>query len=126
ERYETILQSANKGIGNVRSAEVTPALTGSNVEPRGQLTQSLHEPLPTETLSNRILEKKQSQRDKRYLSRRRSSQLVGYFLLGIGLVALIVSVSSTSTILAFVGLGLSLWGVLALFIQPEKYVASNL
>jgi len=96
------------------------------VEPRGQLTQTLLEPLPTETLSNRILEKKQSQRDKRYLSRRRSSQLVGYFLLGIGLVALIVSVSSTSTILAFVGLGLSLWGVLALFIQPEKYVASNL
>src|SRR5208282_6575687 len=74
ERYETILQSANKGIGNVRSAEVTPSLTGSNVEPRGQLTQTLLEPLPTETLSNRILEKKQSQRDKRYLSRRRSSQ----------------------------------------------------
>ncbi|HKM76086.1 MAG TPA: hypothetical protein VJZ32_06685 [Candidatus Bathyarchaeia archaeon] len=123
ERYETILQSANKG--NVRSAEITPSLT-STVESRGQVTQTLLEPIPAETLSNRILEKRESQRDKRYLRRRRSSQLAGYFLLGIGLVALIVSVSSASTILAFVGLGLSLWGVLALFIQPEKYVASNL
>jgi len=96
------------------------------VESRGQVTQTLLEPIPAETLSNRILEKRESQRDKRYLRRRRSSQLAGYFLLGIGLVALIVSVSSASTILAFVGLGLSLWGVLALFIQPEKYVASNL
>jgi hypothetical protein len=32
----------------------------------------------------------------------------------------------TSTILSFVGLGLAFWGMLAFFIQPQKYVKSDL
>jgi hypothetical protein len=59
-------------------------------------------------------------------TRRKHSSLVGYFLIGIGLGAIVLSVRYASTILAFGGLGLTFWGVLALFIQPEKYVQSGL
>jgi hypothetical protein len=54
------------------------------------------------------------------------SQLVGYLLLGIGFVTLTASVLFTSSILAFAGLGLALWGMLAFFIQPGKLVQSDL
>ena len=57
---------------------------------------------------------------------RRVTQLVGFVLLSIGLVALIASVMLTSTILSFVGLGLAFWGMLAFFIQPQKHVKSFL
>ncbi len=52
--------------------------------------------------------------------------LVGYFLLGIGFVAITASILFASTILAFVGLGLAFWGMLAFFVQPQKYVQSDL
>jgi len=53
-------------------------------------------------------------------------RLVGYLLLGIGLLALAASVMFTSTILAFIGLGMALWGALMFFIQPHKYVHLDL
>jgi hypothetical protein len=52
--------------------------------------------------------------------------MIGYVILGIGFAALVFSVVFTSTILAFTGLGLVLWGVLIFFIRPEKHVSSNL
>ncbi len=54
------------------------------------------------------------------------SRLAGYLLLGIGFVTLTASVLITSTILTFIGLGLVLWGMLAFFVQPQKYVKSDL
>jgi hypothetical protein len=55
-----------------------------------------------------------------------ASQLAGYLLLGIGLVALTASVLFASTILTFIGLGLAFWGMLAFFVQPQNYVKSDL
>jgi hypothetical protein len=52
--------------------------------------------------------------------------MIGYILLGLGLTALAVSIVFVSTILAFIGLGLVFWGVLIFFIQPNKYVRSDL
>jgi hypothetical protein len=46
--------------------------------------------------------------------------------LGIGFVALTASVIFASTILVFIGLGLIFWGLLAFFIQPQRYVRSDL
>jgi hypothetical protein len=46
--------------------------------------------------------------------------------MGIGLVVLVGSVLLASTILAFIGLGLTFWGVLVFFVQPQKYVKSDL
>jgi hypothetical protein len=58
--------------------------------------------------------------------RKQPSILVGYFLLAIGLVTLIGSVLVASTILAFIGLGLAFWGLLAFFVQPQRYVKPDL
>lgn len=54
------------------------------------------------------------------------TDVVGFLLLGIGLVALTASVMLASTILVFIGLGLIFWGMLAFFIKPQRYVRSDL
>jgi hypothetical protein len=43
-----------------------------------------------------------------------------------GALALIFSVTNNSTVLAFIGLGLTFWGALFFFIRPVKYVQSSL
>jgi hypothetical protein len=58
--------------------------------------------------------------------RRSSSALIGYSLTGIGALSLIISVVFTSTVLAFIGLGLTFWGALLLFIRPRHYIRSDL
>ena len=57
---------------------------------------------------------------------RRSSALPGYVMTPIGVLGLVSSVFYSSTILAFIGLGLTFWGVLLLFIRPQQYVRSDL
>jgi hypothetical protein len=57
---------------------------------------------------------------------RSSAALVGYGLAGIGGLSLILSVVFTSTVLAFIGLGLAFWGALLMFIRPRHYVRSDL
>lgn len=52
--------------------------------------------------------------------------MAGYALLLLGLTALVFSIFFTSSILALVGLGLTFWGSLLLFIKPVKYVKSSL
>lgn len=51
---------------------------------------------------------------------------VSYSLLFLGLVALAFFVLYNTYILAFVGLGLTMWGALFLYIKPTKYVKSDL
>ena len=58
--------------------------------------------------------------------RRSSSELIGYSLTGVGGLSLIISVVFTSTVLAFIGLGLTFWGALLLFIRPRHYVRTDL
>jgi len=58
--------------------------------------------------------------------RRSSSALIGYGLAGFGGLSLILSVIFTSTVMAFIGLGLTFWGALLLFIRPRRYVRSDL
>ena len=47
-------------------------------------------------------------------------------MLGIGLAALAAAIVFASTILTFIGLGLTLWGSLMFFVQPKNYVRSDL
>ena len=58
--------------------------------------------------------------------RRRPSGMISYVLLIAGAVALIISILQASTILAFIGLSLTFWGVLFLFVKPVKYVKPSL
>jgi hypothetical protein len=57
---------------------------------------------------------------------RHNTTLVGCLLLGIGLGALAAAIVFASTILSFIGLGLTLWGSLMFFVQPRNYVRSDL
>jgi len=58
--------------------------------------------------------------------RRKPSGLAGYALTIVGALALISSIISSSSTLAFIGLGLTFWGILLLYIKPTKYIRSEL
>ncbi|MDH5266431.1 MAG: hypothetical protein OEW62_01990 [Candidatus Bathyarchaeota archaeon] len=57
---------------------------------------------------------------------RESSKVIGYILLVFGTLSLILSIFYEHVILAFIGLGLTFWGALLLFIRPGKYVKEKL
>lgn len=54
------------------------------------------------------------------------SVTVVYGLLLSGIISLIASIVYLSSILAFIGLGLTFWGALLVFIKPTKYVKASL
>jgi len=51
---------------------------------------------------------------------------VPYLMLTLGLIALLSSAFVSSYVLAFIGLGLTFWGALFLYIKPTKYVKLEL
>jgi len=53
-------------------------------------------------------------------------RLLSFFMLTLGLIALAISIVYASSILAFIGLGLTFWGTLTLYITTEKYVKQTL
>ena len=59
-------------------------------------------------------------------TKKQPSGAVGYILLLSGAIALVTSIVYSSSILAFIGLGLTFWGALLLFIKPTKYVKASL
>jgi len=59
-------------------------------------------------------------------SKRVPSGKIGFALLATGALTLVGSVVKTSTVLAFIGLGLAFWGALFLFARPIKFVRSTL
>ena len=59
-------------------------------------------------------------------SKRTPSGKIGFILLAIGALTLVGSVVNTSTVLAFIGLGLTFWGALFLFARPIKFVRGSL
>ncbi len=69
---------------------------------------------------NEILKRKTQE------SQRKPSGKIGFILLTIGALTLIGSVASVSTVLAFIGLGLTFWGALFLFSRPIKFVRGTL
>lgn len=57
---------------------------------------------------------------------RKPSMLASYLLLAVGTLALISATVSSSSIIAFIGLGLAFWGALLSYIRPAKYVKLSL
>ncbi len=57
---------------------------------------------------------------------RKTTGKIGFPLLIIGALALIGSLVTSSTILAFIGLGLTFWGILFFFVKPVKFVRGAL
>lgn len=58
--------------------------------------------------------------------KRKPTGKIGYLLLFFGAIALVLSIIYTSYVPAFVGISLTFWGALFLFIKPTKYVKANL
>lgn len=54
------------------------------------------------------------------------TRLASLFLLALGIFALAFSIVYASSVLAFIGLGLILWGALLLYITPSKHVSLEL
>jgi len=54
------------------------------------------------------------------------AKIAASLLLALGLTALTLSIAYTSTILAFIGLGLTFWGATLLYISPEKHIKKTL
>ena len=67
------------------------------------------------------LEKKLQRRQ-----RSKSSSKLGYLFLLFGIIALLSSLIYESSILAFIGLSLTLWGGLFLFAKPDRYVKEDI
>jgi hypothetical protein len=55
-----------------------------------------------------------------------STRIAAFSILVLGLTALTASAFYASTILAFIGLGLTFWGALLLYVTPTKYVKLEL
>lgn len=69
--------------------------------------------------------------ERKYVSEKakkklRLTQIIPWPLLLCGVVALLSSIVFSSSVLAFIGLGLTFWGALLLFIRPVRYVKSSL
>lgn len=78
-----------------------------------------------ETLENLQKENEILKRDI-LKSKRIPSGKIGYTLLAIGALTFVGSVVTASTVLAFIGLGLTFWGALFLFARPIRFVRSSL
>ena len=68
------------------------------------------------------------QRNPRPRTKRKANlnKAVAYAFIGMGSLALLTSIVYISSILAFIGLGLTFWGALFLYIQPEEYTKKAL
>ena len=133
DRYSKLLRSQREKTGefNARISQLTEAAPNPsraisrNVDSAGQVTQALLEPI--QDIERSELQRQELVAETKLLqTQRRNTTLVGCLLLGIGLTVLAASIILSSTILAFIGLGLTLWGTLAFFIQPKAYVSSDL
>ncbi len=67
-----------------------------------------------------------SRRTRTVLRKIGQTRLVSLFLLALGIFALAFSVVYASSVLAFIGLGLTLWGALLLYITPSEHVPLEL
>jgi len=80
-----------------------------------------------EALVRKIQQLESEKEDLRLKFRKqRFGPLIASSLLALGAVALISSIVFSSSILAFIGLGLTFWGALFFFIRPVAYVKAEL
>jgi hypothetical protein len=57
---------------------------------------------------------------------RRPSMVTSYIILGAGVLSLISSILIAYSVLAFIGLGLVLWGILLMYVRPTEYARIDL
>lgn len=94
-----------------------------NIE-NDETTNKQHVANPEKTIQQLQGEKKRPISELR--RRRKPSGKVGYLFLYLGIIALASSIIYNSSILAFIGLGLTLWGGLFLYARPVRYVKEDI
>lgn len=57
-----------------------------------------------------------------WMRERRPSAVIGSFLLLFGILTFILSITFSSNIMGFIGLALTFWGVISIYIRPARYV----
>ena len=132
DRFHTLLRSATRTTRQVNAdsskyeQRVSRSIERVTDSPK-QVAQTVLESPGWETQSEaESLEKQRLQRVRLRAKRKLASKYIGFTLLGTGLAALGVATMFKSTILTFTGLGLTFWGMLAFFVQPQNYVPSDL
>lgn len=133
DRYEELLhkQLEKTGEFNARLSQVRQLTTsstdrgGKNAGTAQQHAEALLEPIQKMQESEQKTRQVLSE-SRQLIKQRRTTNIVGFFLLGFGVIVLAAAIVFASTVSAFIGLGLTLWGLLAFFIQPSKYVKSDL
>lgn len=88
-----------------------------------------HQKKDVELMIRRIREledQRESLKIKIWRLRKKPSRIIGFSLIGVGCLALVTSIIYVSIILCFIGLGLSLWGSLLLYVIPARYIKSEL
>ena len=128
-RYVTIVKSAGqrtkKASSRSENRQQSPATLDQQTNPT-QVTEALLAPSSAESEQSTDQRVQIRQTLEAQLAKKVASQKIGYVMLGFGSLALVLSVILASTILAFIGLGLTFWGVLVFFVRPQKYVRSDL
>lgn len=133
DRYSTRLRTQrektdefNSKISQLTQTDSSPSNSiNQTIQSGTQVTQAL--PQPIRDMKRSELQTEQLLAESQLLRKRsRNTTLVGCLLLGIGLGALVAAIVFASTILTFIGLGLTLWGSLTFFVQPKNYVSSDL
>jgi hypothetical protein len=67
------------------------------------------------------VDNRQENSGNRTIHKTNLTRTITWIFLGIGTITLIVSVTLSSSTLAFIGLGLVFWGAILAYIQPEQY-----
>ena len=131
-RYSKLLRTQLEKTGALNT--LVSQLTRSNPDGTADLQNSGVGQSAAQALLEPIQKMQESEQKIQHVSskseglrgQRQSTTLVGFFLLGVGMVTLVAAIVFASSISAFIGLGLTFWGMLAFFVQPKKYVKSDL
>jgi len=130
-RYSQLLRAQREKTGefNAKISQLTQttdrSMSSENVGSGGQVAQELLKPITD--MQRQDLQTEQLLTESQLVRKqRRTTTIVGCFLLGVGMAALAAAVIFSSTILTFIGLGLTFWGGLTFFVQPKNYVRSDL
>ena len=105
--------------------DMRPDETERTEETEDKTVESTTTQSPMETIKQLQAEAENSELELRK-ARHISSWKIGIVFAVPGALSLIFSILNDSQILAFIGLGLTFWGILFFFVRPKRYVKSSL
>jgi hypothetical protein len=93
---------------------------------RAQRSETSYDPTALVETIQQLERENEALRHELWKHKQKPAGKIGYLLLFSGAIVLILSIIYTSHIPAFIGISLTFWGALLLFIKPTKYVKASL